>query len=113
MTTIDAQGKTLGRVAAAAAKILLGKNTASFAKNVVASEEVKIINANKVVITGNKVKNKTYLRFSGYPGGLKEESLEMLRNRRGSKEIMRRAVYGMLPKNRLQDKRIKLLTIEE
>jgi len=113
MVTIDAQGKTLGRVASAAAKVLLNKHSADFAKNVVAQNEVKIINASKVKVTGNKEKTKEYVRYSGYPGGLKKETYTMLTSRRGYKEVVRRAVYGMLPKNRLQDPRIKLLTIEE
>ncbi len=113
MITIDAQGKTLGRVASAAAKALLGKHAADFAKNVIAPGEVKIINASKVKISGNKEKAKKYVRYSGHPGGIKYESYEMLSARRGHKEVVYRAVHGMLPKNRLQDRRIKLLTIEE
>ena len=113
MITIDAQNKTLGRVASAAAKALLGKHSATFAKNLVADEGVTIINASKVKISGNKEKDKSYVRYSGYPGGQKEESYEMLTARRGQEEAIRRAVLGMLPKNRLQAKRIKMLTIEK
>ncbi len=113
MITIDANGKTLGRVASAAAKALLGKHSASFAKNLVADEKVSIINASKVKISGAKEGDKTYVRYSGYPGGQKEESYAMLTARRGQEEAIRRAVLGMLPKNRLQAKRIKNLTIEK
>lgn len=113
MTTIDAQGKTLGRVASAAAKALLGKHSASFAKNVVAQEGVTIINASKIKISGNKAKDKSYVRYSGYPGGQKEETYAMLTARRGETEAIRRAVLGMLPKNRLQTPRIKMLVIEK
>lgn len=112
MITIDAQDKTLGRVAAAAAKALLGKHSADFAKNVVSATEVKIVNANKVKISGNKSVEKRYVRYSGYPGGKKEETYSQLTARRGTKEALRRAVLGMLPKNKLQTRRIKLLTIE-
>ena len=112
MITIDAKNKTLGRVASAAAKALLGKHSASFAKNVVATDGVTIINASKVQITGDKAKDKEYIRYSGYPGGQKIETYNMLTARSSHGEAIRRAVLGMLPKNRLQDKRIKQLTIE-
>ncbi len=119
MITIDAQGKILGRVASAAAKALLGKHKTSFVKHLVMGEEVTIINASKIKLTGTKEKTKQYVRYSGYPGGQKFESYAMLtapseakRANRGHKEALRRAVLGMLPKNKLQMRRIKLLTIE-
>lgn len=113
MKTIDAKDKTLGRVASEAAKILLGKDKPTFAKNIVAGEEVKIVNASKVRISGNKALQMKYIRYSGYPGGQKEETYAMLTARRGHAEAIRRAILGMLPKNKLQVKRIKLLTIEK
>ena len=113
MITIDAQGKTLGRVASNAAKILLGKHKPSFAKHMVMGEEVKIINASKIEISGNKAKDKPYVRFSGYAGGQKIETYAMLVGRRGHEEAIRKAVKGMLPKNKLQTPRMKLLTIEK
>jgi len=113
MITIDAKDKTLGRVASAAAKALLGKHKAGFARNTVAEEGVTITNASKIKITGAKMKDKSYVRYSGYPGGQKEETYAMLTARRGEQEAIRRAVLGMLPKNRLQAKRIKLLVIEK
>ncbi|HVY72963.1 MAG TPA: 50S ribosomal protein L13 [Candidatus Paceibacterota bacterium] len=113
MITIDANGKTLGRVASAAAKALLGKHSADFAKNIVAEGGVTIINASKVKISGAKMRDKSYVRYSGYPGGQKEESYAQLTARRGETEAIRRAVLGMLPKNRLQTPRMKMLTIEK
>lgn len=113
MITIDANGKTLGRVASAAAKALLGKHSADFAKNIVSQDGVTITNASKIKITGAKMRDKSYIRYSGYPGGQKEESYAQLTARRGEQEAIRRAVLGMLPKNRLQAKRIKMLTIEK
>ncbi|MBX4191998.1 50S ribosomal protein L13 [Candidatus Parcubacteria bacterium] len=113
MKTIDAQDKTLGRVASEAAKVILGKDKASFAKNLIAGEEVKVINASKVRISGNKALQMKYIRYSGYPGGQKEETYAMLTARLGHGEAIRRAVLGMLPKNKLQTKRIKLLTIQK
>ena len=113
MITIDAENKALGRVAAAAAKVLLGKHKPTFAKNVVDQEGVTIINASKVYLSGTKGGSKTYLRYSGYAGGLKIETYDMLVARKGHEEVIRQAVLGMLPKNRLQAKRIKLLSIEK
>ena len=113
MITIDAKNKTLGRVASEAAKVLLGKHKPSFVKHLVEGEEVTILNASKVHITGAKAKDKEYIRYSGYPGGQKKETFTSLVKRRGYGEAIRRAVLGMLPKNRLQMRRIKLLTIEE
>lgn len=113
MITIDANNKTLGRVASEAAKVILGKHKASFAKNAVMGEDVRVINASKIKVSGAKEKDKEYVRYSGYPGGQKIENYSMLTARRGHGEAIRRAVLGMLPKNKLQAKRIKLLTIEE
>ena len=114
MVTIDAENKSLGRIASAAAKALLGKHSADFAKNVVAQDGVTITNASKIRLSGgNKARDKKYVRYSGYPGGQKIESYAMLTARRGGKEALRRAVLGMLPKNRLQRPRIKLLTIND
>jgi len=112
MITIDAQDKTVGRVASAAAKALLGKHTATFAKNIVAGVEVMVVNAAKVRISGDKARDKKYIRYSGYPGGQKIESYNQLTARKGQKEAIRQAILGMLPKNKLQMRRIKLLTIE-
>jgi large subunit ribosomal protein L13 len=113
MITIDATKKSLGRVASEAAKVILGKHKPTFAKNAVMGEEVKIVNASQIKITGAKTLDKEYVRYSGYPGGQKVENYAMLTARRGHAEALRRAVLGMLPKNRLQAKRIKLLTIEK
>jgi len=112
MITIDAKDKTLGRVASAAAKALLGKHAADFAKNVVSPVEVKVINANAMKISGDKARQKQYIRYTGYPGGQRKETYQQLTARRGNREVLRRAILGMLPKNKLQMRRIKLLTIE-
>jgi large subunit ribosomal protein L13 len=119
MITIDAQNKSLGRVASAAAKALMGKHKTSFVKHQIVGEEVTIENVSKIKLTGTKEDTKVYLRYSGYPGGQKSETYAQLtaegeekRARRGHKEALRRAILGMLPKNKLQTKRIKLLTIK-
>jgi large subunit ribosomal protein L13 len=112
MITIDAKDKTLGRVASAAAKALLGKHAADFAKNVVSQVEVKVTGVEGMRISGDKVLQKEYVRYTGYPGGQRRETYGQLTARRGNKEALRRAILGMLPKNKLQMRRIKLLTIE-
>jgi len=116
MITIDAKDKTLGRVASAAAKALLGKHSADFAKNVVAKDGVTITNSSRIRLSGNKKDDKVYVRYSGYAGGQKKETYAMLVARKGvagQTEALRNAVLGMLPKNRLQALRIKMLTIEK
>lgn len=113
MITIDAENKALGRVAAAAAKALLAKHKTSFAKNIVDTDGVKIINASKVWLSGTKAGSKTYLRYSGYAGGLKDETYDMLVARKGHEEVIRQAVKGMLPHNKLQTPRMKHLSIEK
>lgn len=117
MITIDAQDKTLGRVASAAAKALMGKHKTSFVKHQIVGEEVTITNASKIKLSGSKTGAKEYVRYSGYPGGQKIETYEKMLARRGAaagtKEAIRKAILGMLPKNKLQARRIKLLTIEQ
>lgn len=111
--SIDATGKSLGRLGAEVAAILNAKNSTSFAKNTVADVKVTVVNASKIRITGNKMKEVLHKRYSGYPGGQKTLNLAMVADKKGYKEIVRHAVEGMLPKNKLQDKRMKNLLIEE
>ena len=111
--TIDAQGKKFGRIASQAASILLCKNSVTFAKNKVATDTVEIVNASKADITVKKKTADIYVTYTGFRGGLKSESLGALINRRGTKEVFHRAIYRMLPNNRLRDERIKNLTIKE
>jgi large subunit ribosomal protein L13 len=110
---IDAKNKPLGRVATQAAAILMGKNSPSFARNVAPEVEVEIINASKTAINEQKKIKKTYITHSGYPGGQKEEALGLLIARKGMVEVYRRAVEGMLPKNKLQSRMINRLTVTD
>jgi large subunit ribosomal protein L13 len=110
---IDATGKSLGRIATEAATVLMGKHTPAFAKNKVGGEETKIVNASKLRVSGTKADTKIYSRYTGYPGGLRQETFQELVNRSGTREALRKAIYGMLPGNRLRPHRMKLLTIEE
>jgi large subunit ribosomal protein L13 len=111
--TIDAKGRALGRVASEAAALLNAKDSIHFVKNRVADVSVKIINAAQIKVTGNKMKESVHKSYSGFPGGLKEMPLEYVVEKKGYAELLKHAVLGMLPKNRLQDIRIKNLTIEE
>lgn len=113
MHTIDATGKKIGRVAGEAAVILMGKNKTSFRRNVVSGEKVSILNAGKLSVSAKKKDGKTYRRYSGYPGGLKEETLGEMVEKKGYREALRKAVYGMLPGNRLRPRMMKNLEISE
>lgn len=106
--TIDATNKSLGRLATEIAVLLMGKNKATFERHIDGGDSVNVVNFDAVKITGNKREQKTYYRHSGYPGGLKEEKLESLLERNPG-EVLKRAVYGMLPKNKLRPLMIKRL----
>lgn len=111
--TIDASNKSLGRLASEVAALLNAKNSIDFVKNRVADVSIKVINASKVKITGNKMKESVHKSFSGYPSGLKEMPLSYVAEKKGYGELIKHAVKGMLPKNKLQDIRMKNLAIEE
>lgn len=111
--TIDAKGKRLGLLATEVAKILVGKNDTAFARNVLPDVEVSIVNARLLDVSEKKRTMEEYQTYSGYPGGQKREKLGALSARRGYGEVIRRTVSGMLPKNRLRTKRMKLLSITE
>ena len=97
---VDAEGIPLGKLAVELAKILKGKNKPIYSTHLDVGDHAIVINAEKIVLTGNKLQKKIYYRHSGYPGGLKEISYEMLM--RDNPELaVEKAVRGMLPKNRL------------
>ena len=97
---IDAEGKPLGRVASKAAHILRGKHKATYTPNIDCGDFIIIINAEKAILTGNKLDNKKYYNHSGYPGGLRERTAREMQEKYPI-EMVERAVKGMLPKNRL------------
>ena len=97
---IDAEGQVLGKVAALAASVLRGKNKPTFTPYVACGDNVIIINAEKVVLTGNKLDKKMYYNHSGYPGGLRERTAKTMKEKYPV-EMVERAVKNMLPKNRL------------
>lgn len=99
---IDAEGKTLGRLAVVAADLLRGKSKPNFSASVDCGDNVVVINTDKIVVTGNKLLDKKYYNYSGFPGGMRELSLAELMEKDSTK-VLRLAVKGMLPKNRLAD----------
>lgn len=107
---VDADGATLGRLATQIATILRGKHKVSFTPSLDTGDPVIVVNAAKIKVTGNKLKDKMYVRHSGYPGGFRAESLERLLERR-PEEVIRRAVRGMLPQNRLGEQMIRKLHV--
>jgi len=111
--TIDAAGKTLGRVASEAAKALMGKMRADYTPNKLSVVKVSVTNVGKLYIREKKRTGKIYTTYSGYPGGLKRESLASLNGRKGKGEAVRRAVIRMLPRNTMRTPRMKNLIVTE
>jgi large subunit ribosomal protein L13 len=109
---IDAASAPFGRVATTAASLLIGKGKASFTPHVDGGDYVVIINAAQLVATGEKDANKTYYRHSGFPGGIYSRSLGEQRSQ-DSTSVLRRAVRGMLPDNKLRKERLERLKIYE
>jgi large subunit ribosomal protein L13 len=97
---VDADGKTLGRLATRVADTLRGKDKAQYTPHVDTGDFVVVVNAEKVAVTGNKLDDKRYYRHSGYPGGIRSRTLREELERRPT-EVIRKAVRGMLPRNRL------------
>jgi large subunit ribosomal protein L13 len=112
-TTIDAKGVTIGRVATQAAVALMGKDEATFERHMITGGTVTITNAGKIKIDPRKLDTVKYAQYSGYPGGLRYESLAQVLAKKGIEEVLRRAVYGMLPNNKLRPEIMKKLTVTE
>ena len=106
----DAKEKILGRISSEIAKVLMGKSKPYFVNNLDCGDYVVVINASFVKVTGKKETQKKYSRHSGYPGGYREESLMDLRSR-SPEDIIRFAVLGMLPQNKLRDRMLTRLFI--
>ena len=103
-------GKNLGRLASEIANVLRGKNKPQYTPHVDTGDFVVVVNAEKIAVTGNKLAGKIYYRHSGYPGGLKSRTLGEMLQRRPT-EVLRKAVKGMLPKNRLAAQQLGKLKI--
>ena len=110
---IDAKEKKLGRLASEIALLLEGKIEAAYEPRLDNENKVIIKNISKVGVSGKKLKDKTYYRHSTRIGHLIKETMEEVWKKKGPAEVLRRAVFGMLPKNKLRVKRMKRLTIED
>ncbi len=107
---IDVDGKTFGRQVVKIASILTGKNKPIYTPHMDTGDIVIIINAKKVRISGDKLTSKKYYHYSGYPGGLREKTFEQMREKTPDR-LFNKAVWGMLPKNRLGRKMLKKLFV--
>src|SRR5436309_3624683 len=107
---VDAEGKTLGRLASEIAETLRGKGKPQYTPHVDTGDFVVVVNADKVAVTGKKLDDKIYYRHSGYPGGLRQRTLREELERRPT-EVLRKAVRGMLPRNRLARRQLTKLQI--
>lgn len=107
---IDLSGKVVGRIAPTIASLLQGKHKVNYVPYLDMGDTVVAINAKKIVITGRKSETKEYTRYSGYPGGLRKVSYQTMMEKNPA-EIIKRAVSGMLPKNKLRDQRLKRLFV--
>ncbi len=111
--TVDATGKTIGRLATDVAAKLMGKGQATFVRNRVSGNTVAVTNASKLKIAAPKLLEKKYVRYSGYPGGQKVETLAAVITKKGYSEVIRKAVKGMLPDNKLKNEMMKQLIVTE
>lgn len=109
---MDAKGEVLGRMATKIATLLMGKHKSDYSAHMDSGDYVVIVNAEKVLVTGKKATQKVYRGHSGYPGGFKEVSFEKMITEHPDRVIIH-AVSGMLPKNRLRDKRLLRLKVFE
>lgn len=107
---VDVKDKILGRICTYIAHKLMGKSKPYFVRNLDCGDHVVVVNARHVAVTGKKEKEKMYGNYSGYPGGLKEKALWQMRKEKPA-EVIRHAVYGMLPKNKLRDRLITRLYV--
>jgi large subunit ribosomal protein L13 len=107
---VDADGQVLGRLAARVARLLIGKDKPNFTPHLDCGDHVVVINAERIRLTGNKLEQKVYYRHSGYPGGLKEIPIKRLLPGRAD-TVVREAILGMLPKNKLRAHRARKLKV--
>ena len=107
---VDAEGKTLGRLSTQIAEVLRGKRKPEYTPHCDVGDYVVVVNAERIRVTGNKKRDKQYYRHTGYPGGIRSRSLGEMLDRR-PEEVIRKAVKGMLPRNRLARKQLTKLKV--
>ena len=109
--TIDATDRTLGRVCSEAAHALLGKRSTHFTKNMALPVTVVIKNASKLHLPSRRTQGKVYTRYTGYPGGQREVRMDVMIDKKGIAEVVKKTVDGMIPRNRLRTPRMKNLIV--
>jgi len=107
---VDAEGQTLGRLATQLADLLRGKGKADYTPHIDTGDFVVVVNAEKIRVTGNKLDSKVYWRHSGYPGGIRSRTLREMLDRQ-PEEVIRKAVKGMMPRNRLSRQQLNKLKV--
>ncbi len=110
---IDAKGRSVGNVASEVAKILRGKTSPAYTPHKIANVKVVVTNASGVKISGNKMTQKHFTRYTGYPGGLIHSSMKNIVAKKGYSQILKDAIKGMLPANRHKSELMKKLTVSE
>ena len=108
---VDATGQVLGRLATRVARVLMGKDKPVFTPSMDTGDHVIVINADQIKLTGSKLEQKVYQSHSGYPGGWKETPAKRLKAQQRADRIVREAIVGMLPKNKLQARRARKLRV--
>lgn len=111
--TIDAGGEKLGRLASRIASKLMGKDRVDFTRRKAPDVEVIVENASDMSVSDQKLQSKTYIRHSGHPGGQRKQTAQEVVEKDGYSELLRRAVYGMLPANKLRPRMMKNLDVSE
>jgi len=111
--TIDAEGRTLGRVASEVAGILCGKDSPDYARNLVSNVKVTVSNISKIKIMNDKLNSRYHKHYTGNPGGLRVQTNAAIVTKKGYAELLRLAVHGMLPNNKLKPLMLKNLIITE
>jgi large subunit ribosomal protein L13 len=111
--TLDADGRKLGRLASEVASKLMGKDRVDFTRRKTPDVTVTVENASQLAISDDKLASKAYTRHTGHPGGQRKEAAQQVVDKHGYGELIRRAVYGMLPDNKLRDQMMKNLKTEE
>ncbi len=111
--TLDATNKKVGRLASEIAVLLMGKNRSDFARNKIPDVTIDVENTSKLSIDPKKMDQKEYVSHSGYPGALKVTSMSKMIEKKGNKEVLRKAILGMLPKNKLRPQMMKKLNFKD
>ena len=111
--TVDAQGRALGRVATEVAAIVLGKASSQYVQNEVLPVSVTVINASKMKLNERRVAQKDFTHYTGSPGGLRHTSMQKMMDTKGITEVLRKAIDGMIPRNKLRKERMKRVTIND